>query len=324
MFGSLIACYLFLGGAGAGACLASATLGLLSPADLITQRSLGRKGAPRRLVYLPDAYGRLLVPGLAAGALALGAGAVCLLADVGRIDRVELLLLNPSLSYVAVGTWALVICSALAACLLAAWVGLVRLPLATVRVVEVLLFLTSIAVMAYTGLLLQSMLSVPLWSTFLLPALFVLSSLSCGCALVLAAGQFSMATRSFDKVFRRLAAVDAVVIVCEIVIAAWYVAAVSNGEVFGAPAFPEASATGRALDLSAWQLVGGPDAWLFWGVFWMGGLVVPLVFDVVLARRSQPAPMFGLVVAGGLLAGGFALRYCVVEAGMQPVLQALV
>lgn len=321
LFGSLIVCYLFLGGAGAGACLVSAALSLLSPASLTVQRMPGRTGSPCRIVRLPEAYRRLLAPGLAAGLTALGAGMVCLLADVGRIDRVASLLLNPSLSYVAAGAWALAACFLLACFLLVAWVGLARLSVAVVRVAEVLLALASVVTMAYTGLLLQSMPSVPLWSTPWLPVLFVFSSLSCGCAMVLAVGQFSGAARMFGGVFRRLAAVDAVVVACEILVAAAYVAAVSGLTALGAPAFSGSSGTGQALAASSQVLVGGPDAWLFWVVFAAGGLAFPLAADLAIVRVAKPLPMMALAVAAGVLAGGLALRYCLVEAGMQPILQ---
>ena len=324
LFGSLIVCYLFLGGAGAGACLAAAALGLLSPAAAVARRVPRRNGGTKDVVALAQGYRRLLVPTVVSGLAALGLGAVCLLADVGRIDRAELLLASPMLSYVAVGAWALVVCAALAAILAAAWAGLVRVSLAGVRVVEASLAATSLVVMAYTGLLLQSMPSVPLWATPWLPVLFVLSSLSCGCALALAAGQFSGSARLFESVFRRIAAVDAFLIAAEAVAAVCFVAASSGVPLLGAPAFPDASGSGLALAASIQALVAGADAWLFWGVFVVGGLAAPLVLDLALLRaRALSGSTAALAAAACVLAGGFAIRFCVVEAGLHPALQVM-
>ena len=80
------------------------------------------------------------------------------------------------------------VCAALAVLAGLAWAGLARRwRFAAVRVLQAALALAALAVMLYTGLLLQSLNAVPLWATPWLPALFVLSSLSCGMALVLAA-----------------------------------------------------------------------------------------------------------------------------------------
>ena len=325
MFGPLVVCYLFLGGAGAGALFVSSALALLSPADAVSQPALRRRGGGVRMVVeLPQPYRLLVAPGAAAGLVALGAGVTCLLADVGRADRVGLLLANPAFTYVAAGTWALVACSGLGAALLAAWTGCVRLSLTAVRVLEVALLAAAFVVMVYTGLLLRDMAAVPLWATPWLPALFALSSLSCGTALVLAAGQFSGAARLFGRVFRRLAFADAVAIILEILVAAAYVAVVLGVALPGAVSVPEDSGTLEALAASAQALTAGSAAWAFWGVFAVGGLAVPLALDAAFARgRAALKPRAVLAASACVLAGGFALRYCVVEAGLHPVLQTM-
>ena len=296
MLGPLIVCYLFLGGTGAGACLVLAVLGMLAPRELVAVQGAGGRGASRgpagahAVLRPPAPYRRLLAPGYAAALVALALGMVCLLADVGRADRLLLLLTSPALSHVAVGAWSLAVCAALA--------------------------LAALAVMLYTGLLLQSLNAVPLWATPWLPALFVLSSLSCGMALVLAAAQLTGAAFAFVTVLGRLAAVDAAVVVLEALVLAAFVGTALAG--IGGDFLVDR--TDEALAASAEALVAGEAAWLFWGGFVLAGLAVPFALDVALARLRRPRPALALVAAACVLAGGLAMRFCVVEAGMHPLL----
>ena len=323
MLGPLIVCYLFLGGTGAGACLVLAALGLLAPGELVAVRGAGGDGAGRRpagahaVLRPPAAYRRLLAPGYRAALVALALGMVCLLADVGRADRLLLLLTSPALSHVAVGAWSLAVCAVLAVLAALAWDGLVRRwRFAAVQVLQAALALAALAVMLYTGLLLQSLSAVPLWATPWLPVLFTLSSLSCGSALVLAAAQLPGAPSAFATGLRRLAVVDAVVIVLEAaalaVFAGTALAGVGGDFVVGR--------TAEALAASAEALVAGEAAWLCWGGLVLAGLAVPFALDVILARLRRPRPAIALVAAACVLAGGLAMRYCVVEAGMHPLL----
>lgn len=324
MFGPLIVCYLFLGGAGAGACFVLAVLGLLAPRELVAALASQERAhdgrRPTRLraeLCPPESYRRLLAPGYLVAFAALVLGMVCLLVDVGRVDRLMLLLVSPTLSFVAVGTWSLVVCAVLAVLAGLAWGGLARRwSVAVVRVVQGVLVLAALVVMVYTGLLLQSLSAVPLWASPWLPVLFVLSSLSCGAALVLATSQFTGADSAFSAVLGRLAGVDAIVIVLEAAVAAVFVGTALAG--IGGDFI--AGRTAEALAASANALVAGEAAWLFWGGFVLAGLAVPLVLDVVLVWSRCPLPSLALAAAACVLAGGFVMRYCVVEAGMHPLL----
>lgn len=73
----------------------------------------------------------------------------------------------------------------------------------------------SLIVMAYTGLLLQSLRSVPLWHNIWLPMLFILSSLSCGMGLVMGASLLAGLGSVFGSVLRRVAFFDGLVIALE-------------------------------------------------------------------------------------------------------------
>lgn len=317
MFGSLIVCYLFLGGAGAGACLASAVLGLLAPRERVAVLLPRRFGAsPRAVLRAPAPYRRFVGAGFAVALVVLLLGVACLAADVGRADRIVLLLTSPTASFVAVGAWALGACALLAAALALAWGGLASWGDGAVRVLEALAVVCAPVVMAYTGLLLQSLSAVPLWASPWLPVLFVLSSCSCGIALVLGAAQLSGAAGAFSAVVRRLAAADAAVIVLEVLAAAAYLGFSWADSAAGATA----SGTGMAAAASVQALATGSHAGLFWGGFVLAGLAVPLVLDMVLAHARRNLPAAALAAAACVLAGGFVLRWCLVEAGMQPML----
>lgn len=275
----------------------------------------------RMILHVPDSYRRLFAAGFAAALVVLSLGAVCLLADIGRVDRIVLLMTQPTVSFIAVGAWALAACAVLAVLLGLAWGGYARWGDTAVRALEVAMLLAALAVMTYTGLLLQSLEAVPLWATPWLSVLFVLSSLSCGIALVLGAAQLTGAARAFGMVLGRLAAVDAIVIAVEAIVVVLLVAtAGAAGSQTGAVV---ATGTSDALAASVRELVAGTDAWLFWGGFAGVGLAVPFVLDIALARLRRPMPLVALAAAACVLIGGFVIRFCIVEAGMHPTIAAM-
>lgn len=145
MFSLMAICYLFLGGAGAGAVCVLAFLSLLVPRERIAASRLSVSGRRRRSVaYVPAVYRRFFAPGFAVSILALVAG---------------------------------------------------------------------ISVAVYTGLLFSDMKAVPLWATPVLPLLFAVSSLSCGCAVVVGTACFSGTLSVFGSVLRQVANADAALLV---------------------------------------------------------------------------------------------------------------
>ena len=101
-------CYLFLGGTGAGLCLVLSVLGLLVPRSCLST-------LPGVHLHPSAAYRKLLGSGFVAAFVLLALGIVCLVADLGNAERMILLLVHPTASYLAVGSWALAACLALAA-----------------------------------------------------------------------------------------------------------------------------------------------------------------------------------------------------------------
>ncbi|QOS69034.1 polysulfide reductase NrfD [Eggerthella guodeyinii] len=299
MFSVLAVGYLFLGGAGAGAIVVASILDLAwvkAPFGAASRISIGEATPLERVAAF----------GLLAGFAALALGVLCLLFDLGRIDRVVVLLLRPSPTFLTVGTYAL---AALAAC--AAFLAAVRfaylpgVPRGAVRAVEAVAAVVGVVVMLYTGLLLQSMGAVALWRSPLVPALFVLSSLSCGIAVLLLAAFFAPADAAVARFAHALARIDAAVIALEAVAAALLVALALGGD------HPTAAASAQRLtsgDLAAWWWVG----------FALCGLVVPLVAEVAFAARRASGRTLrtALAVAAVLvLVGGFSMRAALADAG---------
>ena len=336
MFSELIVGYLFLVGTGAGACLVLAIMGLCVPRAFLTRAQAGHSlaGYGRSAAHIPDVYSALFFPPYLAALALLVVGMVCLMAHLGHTDRLLLLVTQPRLSYITVGAYALALCVVLTVAVLLIWKRFLRLGFSTLRVLQVLLAIDALVVMTYTGLFLASMRSVPLWSTPWLPALFLLSSVSCGVGLVSIVCHLSPAGRAFSSSLRRLVVSDALAIALEsfvLIVMAYSIlgtlelALQPDSAPYGAGAgvlfdWGRLNNTDLALMQSVWNLVLGSYAQLFWFALVVVGLVIPFVLDVLYVRTNRPHR--GMVLAASLcvLVGGYALRHCVVLAGIQPAL----
>ena len=200
----------------------------------------------------------------------LATGMLCLLVDLGRPDRLLGLFASPAPSVMAAGSFAL-----------------------------------SAAVTAtYTGALLQSLASVLLWRTSLVPVLFVLSSASCGIATAFLAASFVETRHPYRGPLVWLARIDGGIVVVEAGCLSAFVLLAFAGE--------ETAAAARALAF-------GELAPVFWGVLAVCGLAVPLVLERFLTHGNSRTQL--LWIAALLLVGGFALRWCIVGAGAYDVTQ---
>ncbi len=304
MFGILTTAYLFLGGAGAGAVMLAAL------ADLVWVRE---PFGSRARVSLDEAQPaeRMVALGLLAGLLALVLGAGCLLLDLGRPDRLDAFLTSVVPSLIATGAYAV---AALAAC--GAFLAAVRfaylptVPRGAVAAVEVAAVALALVVMLYTGLLLQDTVGVALWRTPLVPALFALSSLSCGVAVLLACARFAGPSDAEAALLvRRLVRFDLAVIALEAVCGALFAGFALASD------HPAASA-------SAASLVAGEQAVLWWAGFAACGIAAPLALEALSARMSaNVARAVCAFAAVFVLVGGFCLRASVVEAGAHRALE---
>lgn len=299
MLGELVVCYLFLGGAGAGACLVLSGMGVLVPRDCISRDA-------KRIASMPREYRKLFGSAYALALAALALGMLCLFVDLGRADRVFLLLTSPKATHITVGAYALALCFIAGALQMLIWTRAIRrCRVSTLRLLCALTAILSLVVMLYTGLLLQSLQSVPLWDNAWLPALFALSALSCGAALVMGSSLFAGLDRVFGSVLRRVAALDGIAIAAEALAAAVFL-------------LTTLSSPSETAVSSGEELVRGASLGIFWVGFVLLGLAIPFALDCRFAHGRRSAPSLGAASAACVLVGGFALRYCLVQAGAYP------
>ncbi|WP_281667883.1 NrfD/PsrC family molybdoenzyme membrane anchor subunit [Slackia isoflavoniconvertens] len=298
MLSSLSIAYLFLGGTGAGAVLVACLLDMLwahEPFGAAAPCSLGASSLQHRAIAFT----------CAAGTLCLIAGSLCLLFDLGRLDRAIFLIQNPSLTYLTFGAVALGLLIACAAFLtLIRFVYVPIIPGVLVVVIESLACVLSLGVMLYTGLLLDSLGSVSVWNTPLVPMLFLLSSVSCGIAVALVCAFFDGHAVGGFAVPRILIFADAAIVSGEFVATVLYGLFPPVGASFAS------LATGDALVLLLW-----------WLGFVFCGIAAPLVLETIAHKRLSLPNRSGqafacLAIASVLvLVGGACLRVGVVNVG---------
>jgi formate-dependent nitrite reductase membrane component NrfD len=292
MFSDSIVWYLFFAGTGSGAAFAAFVLD-----------SYVRRFKPRLFrQYLP-----LITWGLVAGIVLVALGAVFLVLDLGRLDRVADLFLHPTLSVVTAGAWGLTLfflVNSLQVFLRLYCADLI--PKALHIAVRWLGALCSLFVMGYTGILLESLHAVHFWATPLLPVLFVLSSLSAGIALLVVLGFFRRVDGVTLKTLIRLSRVHIPLVACELLVIAAYICLMIGRS-------PSAAE-------STTSLLQGSYSLLFWLGVIMGGLLLPIALDVFPRHKNG---WNSLVVSGVLLlAGALALRFCILGVGELPDIQS--
>ena len=303
-FSELIALYLFLGGTGAGAFAVLSAVDLFmafrharnphasrTPSDFVGCRS--RSTTHRRIgmvVY-------------SAAFIMIAVGLLCLLADLGRPQAFYLLFVYPTPSFMSIGAFALTLMTvclivALAESVLVLGPAWERAALLAKGVGVVL----AVIVMVYTGMLLHTVVAVSLWRSVWLPVLFLLSALSCGIAVVMLGTCVCEGYQGARRWLRALTAVDAVVIVVELIAAVAYAVTVDAAN----PSRPFAA------------MLFGASSWLFWLGFVGCGMVAPfaLEIDALLIRRSEGTGV-AVTTAALVLIGGICLRFALVIAGIQ-------
>lgn len=308
MFNGLTVMYLFLGGAGAGMCVVLSLLECFTARESMSVRLISTAPFDSPLarvsafLALPSEFFTRAWPMCL---VLLSLGVLCLIADVGRPERLFNLLFSPQPTAMSVGSYAIaasVLCSGVfSAMSLLDNVEPSRALTLTVALIGVVSgFVTAV----YTGVLLSSLASVVAYRTPLLPALFCVSSLSCGLAGAFAALSFTEPRHPHVRPLAVLTLADSALVLAEIVLVSVYV--------FWMLGSQDAAA-------GAWALVAGDMRWLFWGGLLVCGLVVPFALERFVTHGNARTQL--LWISACLLAGGLSLRVCVVGLAMYDVTQ---
>lgn len=287
MFSDLITWYLFLGGLGSGAFLVYCVTEVLAARTEDGWRYLSNVCLRPVLVV---SLGALLV------------GCVCLLKDMARTEQVLLVFARVNLSPLSIGALSL---TGLMVCLVLLIMSLYHRRLRrswAVPAAKALGVVLSLVVMTYTGFFLSGIAAVPLWTSPALPALFVLSSLSSGIAVVLMV--VSCQVLYPKAVARQMAALlkaDGVLIVLEVACLAVMYFQLGGSE---------------AAQLSFESLVLGAYQIAFVGGFLVCGLALPLALELAAPFLPKRSLVFYIFVGSFILVGAFFLRYCAINAGV--------
>ncbi|WP_169779702.1 NrfD/PsrC family molybdoenzyme membrane anchor subunit [Campylobacter curvus] len=171
-----------------------------------------------------------------------------------------------------------------------------------VKFIEILLFILAIGVGVYTGFLLSAVHKVPLWDTWVLPVLFLVSGFSSGIAASVLCGMAFFKEDVDKHVVSSLLKFDLFAIVCEIALLGVLFALMFNGGEVSMKAAKEA--------LGANYL-----AFIFWiGVLGVG-LILPILIDFTALKGHAFKPAVIVFNTFIVICGVILLRYYIVYAG---------
>lgn len=213
-------------------------------------------------------------------------------------------------SWMSIGAWLLVL-TVIAATLFAAsmtegFVSRIKWLDTSRSIFRILAMIFGLCVAVYTGILLSVLVSHPLWNTWLIPALFTVSAIDTGVALVMLILVYtSKEVEGADKIMHKLEVAAVVLIDIEVLVLTALFASVAVGSITGAK--------------SVTLLTNGQLAWAFWLFVVLCGLVVPFVIDLASLAKIKELK-FGVskvvVAAAACLIGGCALRFVILLAGL--------
>ncbi len=298
----IIAIYLYLAGMGAG----SFVIGILihwlnvklNPPFI---PSVNLFGYMADLTKVPLLWGPVMV----------ALGAPFLILDLGIRWRFMYACFNPRTSWVARGFLILSIFIIFGLILLAKS----ALPFEWLHresnlwvILEIVTFALAFATALYTGILLKATKSIPLWNTYLLPLLFLVSALSTGSMAIilstLGTGLFSYSSRAL-----------------KILIHSEQILVVIEGIVLFLFLSQRYRAAQQGKD-SVRLLLFGEMKMIFWGGIVLLGFLFPIILENIASFFHGNV---GLIFIAGilLLCGGFFLRLGVLHAGIKDQLPML-
>jgi formate-dependent nitrite reductase membrane component NrfD len=263
----------------------------------------GVRRIPRLVLrYQPQtAWRPLFAFGFTTALIALALATCCLIFDLGRIDQAFSLFTHPRPTHLTIGAFALVALLATTGFLALIWGLHFRpVPRPLVRTLQAVALVTAFMVMLYTGLLFQSIGTGLLLGSWLIPVLFVLSSLATGIALLLIAAFLSGTLFGFRSTILRLLRLDLALITTELLaIFALFLLATPTDSVI------------QTVD----ALLAGAYALPFWTGFVFCGLALPLTLEAFMQLRQSIAGSLTIFIALSVLVGGYCLRWTLIGAG---------
>lgn len=317
MLSELAICYLLCGGAGAGAVFVSSLIDLWTAPSLLYSSYRQELSVARFDSAL--SIDRAISWTHASGSAILAFGVLCLLTDLGSPDRALLIFLSPAATPLTFGAFSLLILLVFVSVTLAAEYLSFAVSRLVVSIVEAMLLPVAVVVMAYTGVLLNSVEAVPLWSVSLIPVMFTASSLSCGCALFALVSFLADQGRTiqsegvlFAQVSKRVFIADTCIIIFEAALVLIFFAQSSQ-------------VGGNTTLLYSYQILFDfTDGWVSssWWIAYIGcGIVVPLMIYLLLFTQSRKRLIdvgrLCFIVAIFILIGSAGLRFGIAEAGQK-------
>ena len=302
-WGWLVAIYLFLGGMGAGSFIIAALIELT--------------GARYRIKYCPTA----MVGAGVSGPLIL-MGTALLIFDLGAGMREPWRIFYMFTNFRSVMTWGIWILSFFIPIAfvygvlevmhvypgilewLRRWLRFLpeTLPYRAIkRVVCSIGILLALGTALYTGVLLSVVQAVPLWSTPILPVLFLISAVSTGMALSLDLSATVMVPETPHR-FKRLPVIHIALIGLEIIVLA----------VFFYISFQKGGEAAESVQL----ILTGAGSLIFWVMVAGLGLVFPLVLNVYALLRGSHGHVVGILAGAAIVVAGLFVRYLIVAAAI--------
>ncbi|OGQ09312.1 MAG: hypothetical protein A2026_13220 [Deltaproteobacteria bacterium RBG_19FT_COMBO_46_12] len=290
-WGWIIAIYLYLAGMGAGSYIIGTVIDwFVHPSRVVTLWGQPLDSAKAALLW---------------GPILVAIGAPFLILDLGIKKRFLYACLNPRTSWVARGF-----------IILSAFIifGLVLLTKSVLslewfhadsglwHILEVITLAFAFGTALYTGILLKATKSIPLWNTYLLPLLFLVSALSTGSMAVILSTLGSGLFFHDTAVLKVLMVGEQILVVIEGVVLYLYLSGRHR-----------VSEQGKD---SVRLLLFGEKKFIFWGGIVLLGFIFPFVLEGIAAFSDGNAL---LIFSSGLilLCGGLFLRFGVLSAGIK-------
>ncbi|NWG04626.1 MAG: polysulfide reductase NrfD [Syntrophaceae bacterium] len=290
-WGWIIAIYLYLAGMGAGSYIIGTVMNwFVHPSKIIT--IWGQPFDPAKGALL---WGPLLV----------AIGAPFLILDLGIKKRFLYACLNPKTSWVARGFIILSVFIVFGVVLLAKS----AFPFEWLRggspiwnILEVITLAFAFGTAIYTGILLKATKSIPLWNTYFLPLLFLVSALSTGSMAIILT---TLGTGIFSHdagTLKSLILIEQILVVIEAIVLYLYL--------LGRYRISEQGKDSVRL------LLYGEKKLIFWGGIVLLGFLFPFVLESI--ATFSPGNVWLIFFSGmTLLCGGFFLRLGVLSAGIK-------